>query len=270
MKNNLANILIPLVICAFLYGASLPAGAKCYTCKGYIAKSDTDYRNQYTGYYHAVIYRTFYQPEPIYDTIDTILTVRKFQGFTTPSCSNYADLAHKVSIVWGAYDTTYDDSYCGWLCYYTDLFIHPSVNSMGVMNYSELNSCGGQFNGHFTSDSIYVDYLQAEQMYGFHHRIYGVKDSVLTAINPVITPQYEEFEIYPNPVRDHLYLNFKNSIYPKGSITIFNANGKQVLEEVFLNPNQPVETGDLLPGIYLLKIQTESYIMVKKFVKYFN
>jgi hypothetical protein len=64
-----------------------------------------------------------------------------------------------------------------------------------------------------------------------------------------------------------LYLNFKNSKYPRVSLTIYNANGKQVLEEAFLNPNQPVETGDLLPGIYLLKIQTGSYTMVKKFVK---
>ncbi|GGE44200.1 T9SS type A sorting domain-containing protein [Psychroflexus planctonicus] len=73
-----------------------------------------------------------------------------------------------------------------------------------------------------------------------------------------------EFSIYPNPAKDLLHMESqKNKIE---QITIYNLNGKQVLNSTY-NENQPIDISNLAKGMYLVKVKTENGSLTKKLIK---
>jgi len=78
---------------------------------------------------------------------------------------------------------------------------------------------------------------------------------------PDATVSANEIIIYPNPASQLLRFNSKID----GFITIFDFNGKQLLEKR-INDDQ-INIGNLKNGIYLMRIHTSAGIVIKKFIK---
>ncbi len=79
-------------------------------------------------------------------------------------------------------------------------------------------------------------------------------------INGVITPQVEELSLFPNPVKDVIYIrNFNNRSL---KISIYNTMGALV-KQVNTETDQ-INVGDLTPGCYVIKTEDKK---VNKFIK---
>lgn len=71
--------------------------------------------------------------------------------------------------------------------------------------------------------------------------------------------------IFPNPAGDKLFIKSASAI--DGTILILNMNGQLVHESVFENSFAEISTGNLSPGIYLIKVIGSNGVTVKKFIK---
>ena len=69
--------------------------------------------------------------------------------------------------------------------------------------------------------------------------------------------------IYPNPVHDTLYVEVPNEDITQ--IELYNLSGKKVLS--YINNTNQIKVTNLASGAYLLKIYTETGVVVKKIVK---
>lgn len=75
-----------------------------------------------------------------------------------------------------------------------------------------------------------------------------------------------EFTVAPNPVTD--YITFQNIVpAAEQSLTIFNPEGKKVMEINNINLQHQLSIEHLNAGIYLVQIQTEKGIERAKFIK---
>jgi hypothetical protein len=72
--------------------------------------------------------------------------------------------------------------------------------------------------------------------------------------------------LFPNPFTDNLYLNFLNKEYDRSdfNVTITNVNGS--IENTFSNVYE-IPTNNLVPGIYIVKIQMGEFIKNFKVIK---
>jgi alpha-glucosidase len=68
--------------------------------------------------------------------------------------------------------------------------------------------------------------------------------------------------IYPNPVKDQLYLEFESI----DSLRVFNSQGKVVLEESVFSRSS-IQTKDLKAGLYFIEIWMDGASFTSKFVK---
>ena len=73
----------------------------------------------------------------------------------------------------------------------------------------------------------------------------------------------DNFAIYPNPVEDNLNIRTQQKI---DKIQIFNTLGKLIKEMIPNNDNE-INVSDLVTGIYIIQIQTNSKKTIKKFIK---
>jgi hypothetical protein len=84
--------------------------------------------------------------------------------------------------------------------------------------------------------------------------------TVFSACIDVIDVSIEQFgnkqgiKLYPNPGDDQLYIHSSSTIQ---SITVLDITGKIVLQDAFYQSDQPLDASSLLPGIYIIQIQTE-------------
>lgn len=89
----------------------------------------------------------------------------------------------------------------------------------------------------------------------------------LTGVNTV-GEEEELVTVYPNPVNDKLFLNFKKDA--KYSVQIFDMNGKLVADysvEQMKNNKQYLSVENLAQGLYTVKILENDKPNVIKFVK---
>lgn len=71
-----------------------------------------------------------------------------------------------------------------------------------------------------------------------------------------------QIDIYPNPARDQLYIQLQNL---RGEeLEIFNINGQRVKREQVRGDQVLVDTKDLRPGVYMIKIHTEEGIITRR------
>jgi hypothetical protein len=82
----------------------------------------------------------------------------------------------------------------------------------------------------------------------------------------IVTKEDASVTIYPNPVCEHLYITSESEIL---KVSMFNSFGTciQVSADIFGNLTY-LNTGILSPGLYVLLIETEKGMKVKKFTKY--
>ena len=75
---------------------------------------------------------------------------------------------------------------------------------------------------------------------------------------------HTELMIAPNPATD--FITFFNPNHEYCQIEVFDLNGKQCLN-VVANQTTQIDISKLLVGVYILKINTESGIVMKRLIK---
>ena len=74
--------------------------------------------------------------------------------------------------------------------------------------------------------------------------------------------------IYPNPANDKITITFNSNLKQTEAISIFHINGQQVMQQNFQNQKLiEMDISTLPKGIYLIKIQTNEGMEVRKLVK---
>ena len=89
-------------------------------------------------------------------------------------------------------------------------------------------------------------------------------DNIEILNSPVGIEEVEEgsLAIFPNPVKDVLTINYDKAI---SQIDVYDVNGKLV--KTFTTVGSTVNVSDLSSGVYMLNLQTEEGLIVKKIVK---
>lgn len=89
-------------------------------------------------------------------------------------------------------------------------------------------------------------------------------DNIEILNSPVGIEEVEEgcLAIFPNPVKDVLTINYDKAI---SQIDVYDVNGKLV--KTFTTVGSTVNVSDLSAGVYMLNLQTEDGLIVKKIVK---
>lgn len=75
-----------------------------------------------------------------------------------------------------------------------------------------------------------------------------------------------EFNIYPNPANDLFYIQSPNKLLENATISIYNNKGILINERLFPQGKEhfAINAAGFLPGIYLVKIQNEKSVNIKK------
>ena len=68
-------------------------------------------------------------------------------------------------------------------------------------------------------------------------------------------PNYEAF-IFPNPTED--ILNIRTSIFNNVTYTLYDAQGKLVMQDMLSDQQTPIKVGQLAPGSYSLILNNET------------
>jgi len=78
------------------------------------------------------------------------------------------------------------------------------------------------------------------------------------------------FEVFPNPAGDFLNISLRNEEARTGTLGLFNMNGQELYHQtVQLNPAAqviPLNVSNIPAGFYIVKVQTEAGIAVKKVI----
>jgi hypothetical protein len=72
--------------------------------------------------------------------------------------------------------------------------------------------------------------------------------------------------IYPNPVSDILNLNITDSRFAKGELNIYDISGNTVINREVRSQRSEVEISNFAPGTYVLALNVNDKLTVKKFV----
>ncbi len=101
-------------------------------------------------------------------------------------------------------------------------------------------------------------------------RIYNyvrlVRDASATSTSEIIN-ETETFRVYPNPATNYLTIESKNDMMLI-SIGVYNLSGAEIInEEISTSRQHKLNIQNLLPGIYILKINCSKGIYIKKIVK---
>jgi hypothetical protein len=72
----------------------------------------------------------------------------------------------------------------------------------------------------------------------------------------------EQFTLFPNPTKDQLTIKGISKI---NSIEIYNNTGQPILKQT--NNSNQIDVSGFTPGIYFIRVRTESEMEVKKFIK---
>jgi hypothetical protein len=77
--------------------------------------------------------------------------------------------------------------------------------------------------------------------------------------------------VYPNPILDYLTIATRNDQNAPLEITLQDVTGKQILRKTALptqNQETPLNTSQLKPGVYLLRVKQGAAFLNQKVVKY--
>jgi predicted alpha/beta superfamily hydrolase len=83
--------------------------------------------------------------------------------------------------------------------------------------------------------------------------------------NDVYEPGFERIALYPNPVRDYIFLP-DNPGQPVDSLVIFDVRGNVVMEKKYLQADRISVTG-LIPGLYVVIYYVDGKMLQGRFVK---
>lgn len=78
---------------------------------------------------------------------------------------------------------------------------------------------------------------------------------------------YKDLKVYPNPSQDLVTIDLPTELENDVSITVLDAQGKQVQTQVINANNNTLNVSNLNAGVYLIQIEHEDSRIVKRFVK---
>lgn len=113
----------------------------------------------------------------------------------------------------------------------------------------------------YLSNGFYEACLIAENICGIDSSCVTFTISSAVGVEEYFTSS--SFTIYPNPVKDQLTITSENEKIT--SIKIINVTGKTI--KVFTENITTINVADLPKGLYLLQIQTDKRVGVKRFIK---
>lgn len=93
----------------------------------------------------------------------------------------------------------------------------------------------------------------------------GSPDTLTVGIDE-ITSQVSEFSVYPNPVNSVLYIE-NDSQVDNFHFTIINSRGQIIMSMPMKGKQTSINTTDLAPGIYFVKINNGNKLITRKFIK---
>lgn len=77
-----------------------------------------------------------------------------------------------------------------------------------------------------------------------------------------------DMEIYPNPVRDKLYLRIDAPSFRLVWLTLYNCNGQVLQNRQIQIPNTlEMNVQDLSPGVYLLRVTDGETVLTKRMMR---
>ena len=96
-----------------------------------------------------------------------------------------------------------------------------------------------------------------------HYQIEAIENSVegLCDVDAKLVND-KSFLIYPNPVKDVLNIEADERIE---EISIYNLTGALIYENALINNN--INVSDLTEGVYIIKVKTETSVLIKRFIK---
>ncbi|PLX12268.1 MAG: hypothetical protein C0597_13685, partial [Marinilabiliales bacterium] len=91
-------------------------------------------------------------------------------------------------------------------------------------------------------------------------------NSQVTEINNQIEEEIS-VSIYPNPTKENLNIDLLENIIGKGYINILDLNGRILYQKDFNDNKLIILVSELPDGLYILKIEYENHLAVRKFIK---
>ncbi len=140
----------------------------------------------------------------------------------------------------------------------------------------KLSAANGEFLGLFASDSITeiesvnIPPMSADETYG---KCLNGSWAVLIDPTPLelnvcqltnVENLKEDLTIYPNPSFGTLQVDLGTGENERIKFYLYAINGKLVLEKTYQNSSFTVDLNDLKPDLYLLKMQTDEVLYLKK------
>lgn len=219
---------------------------------------NTDYRDAFTGEFQGILYVHEYGfPDySISDTIQTIIRIEKFHGYTIGDDSNYVDVVHKLAITFDTIHSEVNVFKCSGPVYILDGFIHPTTDTLGNLSYPELENCSdtsdntqqtGYLYGFINSDSIKVEYGYSDKWGGLSRKIIGKR--VINKVDDVQLSN-KELLVYPNPADN--FIVFKN-LPAYCDVTIYSADGK-VMYAISKTSENKINISSFPQGMYFIKV----------------
>ena len=146
-------------------------------------------------------------------------------------------------------------------------------SSMALTSNGELYSFGRNVYGLLgvgvTNDSTIPNRIGTDSSWTFisckHSHCMAISNKIATSLgineNRNSKNNQNEFSVYPNPVKDQLYLNF-NGQANHSKFSIINITG-QFVADGYIDLNQPINVSQVNSGIYILKIGNHSIRFIK-------
>jgi hypothetical protein len=75
-----------------------------------------------------------------------------------------------------------------------------------------------------------------------------------------------DLRVYPNPAKDQLFISTSKPVVVD-EISILSLNGAEILSLKEHNCTSPVNTSQLSPGLYVIRVKTGEQTIHAKFVK---
>ena len=73
-----------------------------------------------------------------------------------------------------------------------------------------------------------------------------------------------EFSVYPNPATENGFVDVTET---NGTVELINLSGSVIFTQPLTQQKMAIYTGDLTPGIYMVRVTTNESTSVKKLIK---
>ena len=92
---------------------------------------------------------------------------------------------------------------------------------------------------------------------------YGIPNLGVLLPDEVVVEPVAELSFYPNPVNDFLYIDLPSSELPV-DLKVFSIFGQEIIEQKITEERTPVDLNFLLPGIYIVELDSGTSVKIIK------